>query len=785
MSGHCRAHPAAAQSTCSELIEGRISRIVWADADEDGAAILKLHDEQCVRAETGAGALAVGDWVRFVGSYQIHQRYGRQFVASARLAAPGGDRRGAIKYLSDLCPGIGSATARALVAAYGPEAVRVLREQPERCVRQELLTAQVADAASAILAGRERTEAVTIALNDLLAGRGFGGRAIAAAILTWGEHAAEILRVNPWHLLLSSIPGAGWQRVDQLYRDIGGQPEALKRQAIAGWYALRGASTGSTWHSEAIFRRGVMSHVELGAAQEDRALALAVRGRLIERSDPAVESGLISDPRAASNERAVAYYLARLMRAGPGAWPMLTTPSVSEHQASEVNSRAGGLVMLLTGTPGTGKTFAAAALLRLIARSQGVASIAVAAPTGKAAVRITEALRANDVPIEATTIHRLLKIRKAGYDGDGWSFEHGPSTPLPFAWLAIDEASMLDVDLGSALFGAIKPGTHVLIIGDPHQLPPVGHGCPLRDLISARVPRADLIEIKRNSGLITTGCRQIRDGLAPATCQRLAVESGDNLRLIHCATEADQLAAVRQILEALRAKPVLDVIWDVAVLTPRNDSGRVSRKPLNDYLQALLNPVRDTDPKAGQDVWRLRDKVICLKNGMYDACRFVATMPIHLCTSWVAAEDQAGEGRQAFVANGELGRVVAVDLAKADVVLRYDGPTRYVRVRAPKRVQHDDGTDSAREEGFALGYAITGHKSQGSEWPYVLVMLDPGADRVASREWLYTAISRASKACLLIGTEDTMRRQLRRAELPGRKTLLVELIRKELADGNP
>jgi exodeoxyribonuclease V alpha subunit len=782
MSGHISNTTQSATSPCAQSLEGRVEKILWRDTEDDGPLVLKLTDRQCVKVESGSGAIAEGDLLRFLGSYTEHPKYGRQFAAATWGPPTVGDRRGTIKYLADLCDGIGQAKAKLLVDAYGVHAVAVLRDQPARVAYDKLLTATTAHAASAVLHQHRETERVTIDLHGLLAGRGFGGRAIRAAILAWGAAAADIVRTNPWRLLLEDIPGSGWKRVDTLYRDLGGDQAALKRQAMAGWYALREAATGSTWHPQGLWTRGVYQQVEQGTAREDDALRLAVRGRLVEQSPAEIEAGWLADPRQASNERAVAYYLARLMRAGPAAWPALTTPEVSEHQADAVNGAATGRVMLLTGTPGTGKTFAAAALLRLVARSQGVKSIAVAAPTGKAAVRITEALARNGVVIKASTIHSLLQIRKAGHDGGGWTFEHCDSNPLPFQWVAIDEVSMLDTDLAHSLFAAIRPGAHVLLIGDPYQLPPVGHGAPLRDLLSSQVPNANLTEIKRNSGLITTGCQLVKDGRVPEFADRLDVDAGKNLRLLHCPGEADQLQAVRSVLEALRGKPGLDVVWDTVVLTPCNDKGRVSRKPLNLYLQQLLNPPLPTDQRAGQDVWRLRDKVICLKNGWHLRQEFDAGRDICRCSSWHAAGDGSSESDYAYVANGELGAVVAVDGVKPDCILRYDAPRRFISVKAPKPVKHDDGSESAREEGFALGYAITGHKSQGSEWPYVIVMLDPAGDRVASREWIYTAISRASRACLLVGTEDTLRRQLRRAELPGRKTLLVELIKKEMAD---
>ena len=188
---------------------------------------------------------------------------------------------------------------------------------------------------------------------------------------------------------------------------------------MAGWYALREADTGSTWHPFGLFSRGIVGQLAANQARVDEARSLAVRAKLIEVSDPSIEADLVADPRAASDERAVAYYLSILMRASPPRWPCLLPAAVSDHQADQVNGAATSPVLLLVGTPGTGKTHVAAAIVRLWAQSQGSESICVMAPTGKAAVRITEALAKAGIDVKASTIHRVLGVRKMGYDGDG------------------------------------------------------------------------------------------------------------------------------------------------------------------------------------------------------------------------------------------------------------------------------------------------------------------------------------------------------------------------------
>ena len=243
-------------------------------------------------------------------------------------------------------------------------------------------------------------------------------------------------------------------------------------------------------------------------------------------------------------------------------------------------------------------------------------------------------------------------------------------------------------------------------------------------LIAAGIPRAELTEVKRNSGAITTACKQINAGEFPTLPPALDLDWGCNVRLVHSPDPGNQCQTLWTIIQSIRDKGGHDPVWDVAILTPKNDADLIGRRPLNDFLRPLLNPPLPTDRTAGQDEWRLREKIICLKNTWEKLQIFTAGADVTRVSSWSPAGDGSQQKHFARVANGELGRVVAVDEVHRDCILRFDQPTRWVRVQAPKRIEHDDGTDSAREDGWALGYAVTGHKSQGSEWPYVIVILD-------------------------------------------------------------
>jgi hypothetical protein len=213
-------------------------------------------------------------------------------------------------------------------------------------------------------------------------------------------------------------------------------------------------------------------------------------------------------------------------------WPKLTEGPLTAHQIEQYErATARGNLAILGGSPGTGKTFTAAQIIKAIGNQIGFTSIGVGAPTGKAAVRLTEAMAAYRLPLRASTWHSLLKVEQAD-DGGGWSFAHNAGNPLPFTFLVGDESSMLDTDLAASIFSARARGTKFLCIGDVNQLPPVGHGAPLRDMIAAGLPYGELREIKRNEGGIVQACADIRDGL-PFTCE-------GNLRLVEAWSPGEQ-----------------------------------------------------------------------------------------------------------------------------------------------------------------------------------------------------------------------------------------------------
>lgn len=445
-------------------------------------------------------------------------------------------------------------------------------------------------------------------------------------------------------------------------------------------------------------------------------------------------------------------------------WPdAFTIPGISEHQAQQLDRALAGRIGILGGSPGTGKTYTVAKLIASMLESGMVAehNIGIGAPTGKAAVRLTENLQKNGLNLRARTWHSLLGIAKNS-ESDGWGFLHTEDNPLPYSVLIGDESSMMDLSLMLAVFRARAQGVHVLLVGDVNQLPPVGSGAPLRDMIAARVPYGELREIKRNSGGIVEACAAIRDS---EPWLHFTQAKGSNIRITDDGSSDEILDSIGdQLTRASIAK--LNPIWDVQVLCAVNDGSKLSRKALNEYLQDRLNP----GPKTEGTIFRVRDKAVCLKNGW-----FKSVDPIRASDEDIQSNDDG----EVFVANGELAEIVSIDAQR--IVARLENPAREVIV--PLRKNSDDEGNGPAKSGIGvwdLGYALSVHKSQGSEWRRVLTILDPypGARMICDRAWIYTAISRAQEQSILIGSNSLADRFCRVAKIESRKTFLRELIQR-------
>lgn len=419
----------------------------------------------------------------------------------------------------------------------------------------------------------------------------------------------------------------------------------------------------------------------------------------------------------------------------------------------------------------TGKTYTAAAIIKAVIQHHGAAAIAACAPTGKAAVRLTQSMLKNEVPIKATTIHSLLKY--AVNDDGELDFEFGPKKKLPQRFFVVDEFSMCGTGLTARFLSALPDNAHVIFIGDKHQLPPVEHGAPLRDMLKCMSSIGELSQIFRNSGDIVLSCASIKNGGKMIFCKKFDDKLGKNLRLIRSTSPQEQIEYVEDFFKACIAKKI-DPMNDVQLIVPLNAKSPTSREQLNPLLQNLLNP-------SGHSVegckYRIGDKIICLKNSrLWEVKPKIASafkgaykgqMKADAVEDYEISKSFDDKVVEHYVANGEIGRVVAVH--KSRVIAVFDNPYRLVSIG-----MFDEGDDVKHD----MAYAITGHKMQGSQAKYIIVIADsyPGANFICSREWWYTAISRAEYRCLVIGDPKTIQKHCCWVSIEDRKTFLVKRI---------
>ncbi len=718
-------------------------------------------------------------------SYRLYGRWSKytnrrtgeteqQFHFETAVKAMPHSRAGVIRYIREAGKGngIGQALATRLFERFGADAVRLLKEKPETAAAVKGVALDAARATGAKLLEQAHIEHCTIELMNLLDKRGFPKATAKRALDLWGNQAAEHIQVNPY--LLMNFRGCGFKLTDAMYLDLGHEPAKLKRQALCCWHRLASNTDGHTWFPVEYARRGLLESVSGTRLRFADAVRLARRAAIIDTIRTDATNGAakkfvdekghlwVSESKKARSERYVARSIIDALDEAPR-WPTRAEiseaqPNATGHQLDNAVAATCGVIGSLGGSPGTGKTFTAAGIVQAIIDSHGIGHVAVCAPTGKAAVRITEAMQEYGLPLRAKTIHSLLKIDMSDGGDGGWSFVHKEGNPLPYRFVIVDESSMIDTDLMASLLAARGAGTHILFVGDVNQLPPVGHGAPLRDLIASDCPYGELREIKRNSGAIVRACAEMRDGERFNVCEQVDIETGDNLGLVDTNSPEKQIERLEQIFERA-ANRGFDPIWDCQVVVPVNDKSPVSRKELNTHLQHLLNK----NPGQKNNPFRVADKIVNTKNGFFPAVEIDES----------DEDTQTNDRGDVYVANGELAEVLEAE-AKF-LVAKLSSPERTIRI--PRG--GDDGTGCA----WDLGYAISVHKSQGSEWPLVIVILDeyPGARMVCDRSWVYTAISRAKKLCLLVGKMATAHRFCQRTKIHERQTFLTELIRHERA----
>lgn len=705
-------------------LRGTLDRIIF---ERDGFIIAALETKETILGNL-FGAI-IGQEYEFTGAWVTDSRFGRQFKFDTYRTVTPQDLDGIRRYIIR-AKWLGPVLARKVVQEFGEDTLSILKNDPDKVAGTTPgITPAKAQEIAETLKSQEQNEAATVELETLLGGQHLPKQTIPTLIARYGSDAPARVKANPYSLI--QLRGIGFLTADRvaLSHSIGYEREGVERQKAAILYELQDAadSGGHTLLPRNVFEERVKARIGLLPGEEAIG-QLEEEERIILTADTVALTNLYQD------EQDVAGIIRQFLS---------TQDDLSKHITVDLKGLAPDQVeaftlamrypiFILTGAPGTGKTYT---LQRIIEQFRAWGrKISLAAPTGKAAKRMSELI---DRP--ASTIHRLLGPEPY-QDGNEtkFSFSYGEGRPLPDDVVVIDEFSMVDISLAASLFRAIVPSTRLLIVGDHYQLPSVGPGAVLRDLLAAGIPSYELTEIKRNTGDIVKACHAIKDGRPAVPSPTLNLDNGFNFRHIQESDPAKIQEIIKDIVTHRLPQRGYDPMWDVQCLSPVNDRGELSCKALNELLQNALNPyfpIKGEANYASKSPFRPRDKVIQRKN-----------------------QDIDGE----FIVNGDLGEIAAI--TGHEIVVNFKFPDRRVCVKR-------------NENHLTLAYCITIHKAQGSEAPVIIIPLHSSFGIFPNRELIYTAISRAQDICITVGQWGYLEQAVKRVGNVKRITRLTELLK--------
>lgn len=708
-----------------QKLEGSVEQIVFCN-DDNGYTVCDVAvDDDMVTVCGIMPMLCEGDRLCVYGKWVHNAKYGRQFVAEQYERIMPADTASMLRYLSSRAiKGIGPKTAVKIIEEFGEDAFDVIENHPE----------WLADSIKGIslkmaLAASESFKEQTGIRSAMMFFRDYFGAATTVKIYKkWGNSAVDIAKKNPYRLC-NEIDGIGFERADALAAGLGLQNGSFDRIMSGLSYVLQksGAQNGHVCLPRE--RLAELGAELLGVSSEDADSAISELIRM--GSLKYVLHGdvqMIYSAQSYNEEKYIAEKLILLEKMCAAIdvldvdrFIMREEASSGIHYASlQRHAIADALrygVMILTGGPGTGKTTVVRALIHIF-ESMGY-DIALAAPTGRASKRLSEA-----TSMEAKTIHRLLEMN---YDPSGrYVFNRNEHELLDEQVIIVDEASMIDSSLMCALLKAIKPGARIIIIGDSDQLPSVGAGNVLRDIIdSGRFATVRLSEIFRQAqqSLIITNAHAINRGDMP----ELHVKNNDFFFLTR-GEDRDIASTIVDLCLNRLPKAYGEIAKNGIQVICASRKGEAGTESLNIMLQQALNPrAKDRKEYAFRErIFRERDRVMQTRNN-YDI-------------QWKRDFDGI-EGSGIF--NGDIGIIEAIDAYEKSMTILFDD----------RRVIYD----FSLLEDLEHAYAITVHKSQGSEYPIVIMPMCTAAPMLHTRNLLYTAVTRAQNIVILVGREDIVR----------------------------
>ncbi|MCO5968610.1 SF1B family DNA helicase RecD2 [Actinoallomurus soli] len=738
----------------TRVLEAVLERITFA-SEETGYTVARVapsgaagrsHGGETPR--TGADLLTVvgpllgaqvGESLRLTGRWTSHPKYGRQFEAVSYTTVLPATVQGIRKYLgSGLIKGIGPVMADRMVEHFGTDILRVIEEEPERLVEVYGLGPKRSGRIAAAWEEQKAIKEVMV----FLQGHGVSTSLAVRIYKQYGDESISVVRKEPYRLA-ADVWGIGFKTADTIAQAVGIPHDSPERIKAGLAYTLsQAADNGHCYLPEPNLVTEATKILEVPRELVRPCLEEAVAAEEVIRERVTVENGDIPAvylPPFQRAERSLATGLLELLRAGTDRLPgfhdvdwdkalgwlrQRTGTPLAPEQEDAVRLALTEKVAVLTGGPGCGKSFTVRSVVEL-ARAKR-AKVVLVAPTGRAAKRLAEL-----TGHEAATVHRLLQLQPGGdpkFDRDN---------PLDADLVVVDESSMIDVILANKLVKAIPRGAHLLLVGDVDQLPSVGAGEVLRDLLAAdAIPRVRLTKIFRQaqqSGIVVNAHR-INAGQHPQT------RGFPDFFLFPCEeAEATAELTVDIVAQRIPRRFGLDPRRDVQVLAPMH-RGPAGAGNLNILLQEALTPHHDGRPERryGGRVFRVGDKVTQLRNN-YD-------------------KGDAG------VFNGTVGVVTGLSLEEQTLTVLTD---------EDESVDYDFG----ELDELAHAYAVTIHRSQGSEYPAVVIPLTTGSWMMLQRNLLYTAVTRAKKLVVLAGSPRALAAAVRTAGAGRRHTALDHRLR--------
>ena len=732
-----------------ETVTGYVEHIVFRNED-NGYTVFHLNNEDGeVTCVGNFNYITEGELLELQGEYVMHSTYGLQLSVSSSEVKEPEDLLSIERYLgSGAIKGLGAALAGRIVRRFKEDTFRIIEEEPERLAEVKGISERKAREIAEQVEGKKDVRKAMIYLQKY----GISTTLAAKIYKQYGQKVYHILEENPYQIA-DDVQGVGFKTADEIAMRIGIHTDSDYRIRSGIFYALlQGVAEGHIYLPEEILLRRTAALLEVEISDIQKYLMdLSIEKKIVLKQ---TEQGIRVYP---SNyyymelntakmlhdlnihaDIDIAYVSNRLQLIEQDA-----ELSLDEMQRQAVIEAAKHGILVLTGGPGTGKTTTINAMIQYFG-SQGL-DILLAAPTGRAAKRMTEA-----TGYEAQTIHRLLEVSGNPEDGDGRSgFARNEENPLETDILIIDEVSMVDLPLMHALLRAIIPGTRLIFVGDGNQLPSVGPGSVLKDLLQSECfPTVCLTKIFRQAteSDIVMNAHKINRG------ESVVLDNKSRDFFFLKRQDANTIiSVVITLLQKKLPKYVEAETYDIQVLTPMR-KGLLGVERLNRILQEYLNPPnqKKTEKEYGDKLFREGDKVMQIKNNYQ--------LEWEIATKYGLVVDK-GVG----IFNGDMGIITNINTYNETLEVEYDEKRK---VTYPFQLLDE----------LELAYAITIHKAQGSEYPAVVIPLLPGPRQLFHRNLLYTAVTRAKKCVTLVGSEDTFYEMIQNAHEQNRYTSLSERI---------